>query len=243
MTKFAQFKYVFQWQLSKNADHLIFFAVIQIMVSLGIVVGFSYLYADPQPGALLYLATGAPTIILIMTGLVILPQMTATGKTEGYIEFIRTWPVSRGVIMAADSLVWLLVTIPGITLASVAAHLIFQPGYAVSWTIVPALLLTALASIGVGYGFSYGLPPAGSMALSQVLVFGALMFSPINFPMERLPEWLQTLHQVLPLYHMAEVVRSSMAGTTFSANLTSYLILAAWCIVGYFTSLKILNQN
>src|SRR5699024_6557953 len=126
-----------------------------IIISLGIVVGFHYLIGESNTEATLYLATGAPTLVLIITGLVLLPQQIATSKTEWYHKFLRTWPVNRGVILIADTLIWLIVAIPGIIISIMVAHFMFHPGYDVAWTIVPAFLLLALTTIGVGYGFSY----------------------------------------------------------------------------------------
>lgn len=243
MTTISQFKYVFKMQFLKNSGNLVFFAIIQIMISLGIVIGFTYLFDNPDSNVILFLSTGAPTLILIITGLVILPQQIGNAKAEGYIEFIRTWPVNRGLILGADTLSWLIITIPGIAIATLCAHLMFDPGYDISWTIIPSLLLISLTSIGVGYGFSYALPPQLSAALSQILIFGALMFSPINFPMERLPEWLQTLHHILPLYSMAEVMRASMAVSTFSVDFIHYIKLMIWAVVGFGGAIYILNKK
>ncbi|ASS74009.1 ABC transporter [Tumebacillus algifaecis] len=243
MTVLRQFNYVFQMQFLRNSGNLMFFSIIQIMVSLGIVIGFTYLFDNPEKNTILFLATGAPTLILIITGLVILPQQIANQKTEGYIEFIRTWPVNRGLVLAADTLSWLIITIPGIAISTLVAHYMFDPGYDISWTILPVIILIALTSIGVGYGFSYGLSPLASMALSQVLIFGALMFSPINFPMERLPEWLQTLHHILPLYSMAEVMRASMAQGAFTAGIEHYITLIIWGILGFGGAILILNRK
>ncbi len=243
MSFFKQFKYVFEIQLLRNAGNLVFFAIIQIMISLGIVVGFTYLFSSPEPGTVLYLATGAPIIILVMTGLVILPNQTITAKAEGYIDFIRTWPVNRAAVVLADTVVWFITTFPGLIVSTICAHFIFHPGYDISWTVVPSILLVALTCIGIGYGYSHALPPPGAMALSQIIAFGALMFSPINFPMERLPEWLQVVHHILPLYSMAEVVRASMAASTFTAEIWHYVVLIIWCIIGYGGSIAILNRK
>ncbi|RXZ78688.1 ABC transporter permease [Paenibacillaceae bacterium] len=243
MNVINDFMSVFQMQFRRSSGFIVFFALIQIMLSLGIVIGFTYLMPSPDKDTILYLATGAPTLVLIITGLNIVPQQIAAAKAEGYIEFIRTWPVSRGIIIAADTLLWLLVTIPGIAVASLCAHFIFDPGYAISWTIIPALFLIAVTCIGVGYGFAYALPPNLSLSLSQVIVFGALMFSPINFPVERLPEWLAAVHAVLPLHAMAEVTRASMASSSFTASAGSYMTLAIWCIAGYVGAMLILNSN
>jgi len=239
----SHYKYVFQMQFLRNSGFFVFLTLIQILIAIGIVIGFTYLIPDPSTSSILYLATGAPTIILIMTGLVILPQQIGTSKADGYMEFMRTWPVKRSIILGADTSLWLLITVPGIVVSSFVAHSLYHPGYDISWTVVPALLMIALTSIGVGYGFSYLLPPQASLGLSQVIVFGALMFSPINFPIERLPEWLQTLHGVLPLHSMAEIMRASLASSTFTASMENYIILIVWCVVGYGGAIFILGKK
>jgi len=239
----THYKCVFQMQLIRNAGFFIFITLLQILLSIGIVIGFTYLIPNPDTETILFLATGAPTIILIFTGLVILPQQIGTAKTDGYMEYIRTWPVNRSVILGADTTIWLLITLPGIIVSTIVAHLMFTPGYDISWTVIPALLMIALTSIGVGYGFSYLLSPTASMGISQIVVFGALMFSPVNFPMERLPEWLQSLHEVLPIYSMAEVMRASLAASTFDATLGNYINLMVWCVLGFGGAIFILNRK
>lgn len=243
MNMVDHYKYVFQMQFLRNGGFLIFMALMQILIAIGIVIGFTYMIPDPSTNSILYLATGAPTLILIFTGFVILPQQIGTAKSDGYMEYIRTWPVNRAVILGADTTIWLLITIPGIAVSTIVAHFMFQPGYDISWTVIPALLMIALTSIGVGYGFSYLLSPIASLAISQVTVFGALMFSPINFPMERLPEWLQTLHEILPIYSMAEIMRASMATSTFTASTGNYINLFVWCILGFGGAIYILNKK
>src|SRR5699024_6950421 len=165
MVTFNDFKYVFQMQFNRSFGYLPYYVILQMIISLGIVIGFTYLVGDSNSEAVLYLATGAPTLVLIITGVVFLPQQIASDKTEGYHKFLRTWPVNRGVILVADTLIWLVITIPGIVISTLVAHFMYQPGYDVTWTIVPAVLLIALTSIGIGYGFSYILPPELSMGL------------------------------------------------------------------------------
>ncbi|MFP4698714.1 MAG: ABC transporter permease [Eubacteriales bacterium] len=243
MTAIKQFRYVFAWQLQKNLGFLIFSLLIQALLSAGIVIGFTYLLGNPEPRIVLYLATGAPTLMMITTGLVIVPQQIASAKLGGELDFIRTWPVRRGVIMVTDAIIWLLITIPGIAFAAFVAHILYEPGYAISLTIIPSVLLTGLSAIGIGYGLAYILPPMVTMVISQVLVFGTLMFSPVNYPMENLPEWLQAVHNVLPIHSMAEVIRASLAKNTFTADAKHYIILSIWCVVGFMISLKLLNKR
>ena len=238
----SNFKYICEMQFRRNSGYMIFFALIQIMLSVGILVGFTYLIPENDADSILFLATGAPTLILIMTGIVILPQQIGTDKAEGYHEFSRSWPVRRVVILLADTVLWLLITLPGIVVSSLVANLHYDMAYDISLTIIPVFLLIALTAIGVGYGIAYLFSPNKAQIITQVVVFAALMFSPINFPMERLPQWLQTIHTFLPLHSMAEVMRASLASASFSAGMDNYINLTVWCLLGYGGAIFILNK-
>ncbi len=243
MKALNHFVCIFQIQFLRSSGRLVFFSIIQILISLGIVIGFTYLLPDQNKDSILYLATGAPTLIMVTTGLVLLPQQIGNAKSEGFIDFMRTWPVKRASILITDTFIWLALMIPAIAIGALCAHWIFQPGYDISWTVIPAILLIALTCIGIGYGFSYALSPSNSLMLSQLIVFGALMFSPINFPIERLPEWLQLLHSILPLHSMAEVMRASLAASSFTTSAGHYINLLIWSIIGYGGAILILNRK
>lgn len=230
-------------QFFRSSGPLIFFVPMLILISLGVSFGFTFMFADMDANTMLYLATGAPTIILIMTGLVILPQQNSAAKTAGYIEFLRTLPIKRVNIMIADIIIWLCIALPGFVISMLVTHFVFEPGYSLSFTIIPAFLLVSVTCIAIGYGFSFALAPHVTSMLSSILMFAALMFSPINFPIENLPDWLQTVHRVLPLYPMANVMRASLASTTYTAYAWEYAKLVLWCVAGLALSISILNRT
>ena len=82
-----------------------------------------------------------------------------------------------------------------------------------------------------------------AMLLTQVLVIGVLVFSPINFPAERLPEWLQSVHAVLPVQAMGEVIRGSLAADTFPLTAGPFMLLTAWCAAALALSYLTLRRR
>ncbi|HKG18157.1 MAG TPA: ATP-binding cassette domain-containing protein [Candidatus Limnocylindrales bacterium] len=77
-------------------------------------------------------------------------------------------------------------------------------------------------------------PDAGiANLITQVLVVFVLMFSPLNFPPERLPDWLAAIHSVLPIQAMGEVIRGTVAGNAFPMAVGPFLLLGAWCAVAF----------
>lgn len=244
MSFFNQYKQILRLQSARVFSTLIVFTVLQIIIALGVAIGFTYLNGDPNnKQSLLYLATGAPTIVLLMTGLVMLPYQVCSARLEGHGEFLRTLPVNRAAIVLADATIWFLVTIPGIIISILATHFMFDPGFSVSLGVIPIYIVSALTSIGIGYGFAYAMPPMLAMALSQVLAFIVLMFSPVNFPMSRLPEWLQAVHQVLPIDALAQLMRSMLAEGAFAFSWVALAKAAAWCVFGFWLAIRILNRK
>jgi ABC-2 type transport system permease protein len=79
--------------------------------------------------------------------------------------------------------------------------------------------------------------------LTQVLVVFVLMFSPLNFPASRLPEWLATIHRVLPIQAMGEVIRGTVASNVFPLTIEPFLVLGAWCVAGFGVTYWSLNRR
>lgn len=52
---------------------------------------------------------------------------------------------------------------------------------------MPGLLLVARSASSVGYAIASVLPQMAANVISQLLVVFVLMFSPLNFPVDRLP--------------------------------------------------------
>lgn len=108
--------------------------------------------------------------------------------------------------------------------------------YDLDLTISPLVLVAAPLVVTVasaaGYAFAHGLPnPRITHILTQLLIFVIVMFSPISFPVERLPGWLEAIRQWLPPQHAAVVMRGTLTeGLTEEALLPSFAILVAWAV-------------
>jgi hypothetical protein len=55
------------------------------------------------------------------------------------------------------------------------------------------------------------------------------MFSPLNFPADRLPDWLAAVHRVLPFQAMGEVVRGTLCVGHLPAG--GHGVRAPWRVV------------
>jgi ABC-2 type transport system permease protein len=232
-----------KWQTLRLQSFLPLAIVVQVLFAFGIVVGYPLLFPEIDETTILFLATGAPAITLITMGLVALPQVVAQAKTEGSLEYMRSLPVPRMVYLVADLTVWLAMVLPGVVFAVAIGSWAFDLALSVSLAIVPAVLLVATTAAAVGYAMASLLPPMIAVLLTQVLVIGVLIFSPINFPAERLPEWMQSVHAVLPVEAMGEVIRGSLAADTFPLTIDPFVLLTGWCVVSLGLSYLTLRRR
>lgn len=220
-----------QWQFRRNSDSMVLLVLVQALLATTTVLGYKMLIGDVSVEMGRFLATGAPTVTLIMVGLVMTPQQVAQSKTEGTFDWMRTLPVPRILFLIADLVMWTLIALPGMVLGVFIGAWQFGITLSVAPSIVPAALLVSLTAAAVGYGLAVTAKPTVAQLVSQTLIFVVLLFSPISYPASRMPEWLQRVHEWLPIEPMADLMRATLDSQTFSVSARSVLVLVAWCIL------------
>ena len=243
MSLVRSYRLLVQWQARRLKGFLPLAIVVQGLFAFGIVAGYPLLFPQIDQTTILYLATGAPAITLLAMGLVAVPQMVAQARTEGSLDYMRSLPIPRVVYLLADLSIWVVIVIPGVVFAVAVAALRFGLQLDVSPLVVPAMALVVLTAASVGYALAALLPPMVAQMLTQVLVVFILMFSPLNFPAERLPSWLAAIHSVLPIEAMGEIVRGTLAGSTFPIPAGAFALVAAWCAVSFGITMVVLERR
>lgn len=241
----ATFGLLVRWTLASIGTTMVpIIVVVQTLLAIGIVIGFGLLIPSMEQATATFLSTGAPTVLLMTVGLVILPQAVATAKANGTFAYLRSLPVPRPMLLLSELTVWSVVALPGIAGALLAAWWRYDLTYAFDWLVlIPTSLMIILTATAVGYGIAVGLPQALAMVVSQILVFFVLLFSPITFPASQLPGWFQTVHDYLPMQAAADAMRAGLVSGTFTTGRRDLLVLAAWCVVGLTVSLRALSRR
>jgi ABC-2 type transport system permease protein len=231
------------WQARRMKGFLPLGIVVQTLLALGIMAGYPLLFPAMDRTTILYIATGGPAVSLITIGLVAVPQLVSQAKTEGTLDYIRALPIPRLVYLLADLTVWLVCVVPGVVFSVLVASIRFGLDLEVSILVVPAVLLVVLTATSVGYALASLLPPMLAQMLSQVLVVFILMFSPLNFPADRMPDWLAAIHSVLPIQAMGEAMRGTLASNAFPVTTGAFLLLGAWCVVSFAASGLVMTRR
>ena len=241
----AAYGLLLRWQLARIGTVMLpIVIVVQALIAVGIVIGFGFLIPDIEPASALFLATGAPTVLLLTVGLVLVPQQVSAARTDGTFAYLRALPLPRVMLLLADLTVWVLVALPGLAIALLVAWLRYDLALALDWPVlVSGALLTVVTATAVGYAIAVALPRMLAVAVSQVLVFFVLLFSPITFPAGQLPGWFQALHRVLPMQAAADTLRAGLAAGTFPTHGRDLVVLGAWCVLGVAVSVRVLTRR
>ncbi len=228
-----------RWTLAQTGPMLPFVIAVEALLAAGIIIGFGFLIPDIDTASAQFLSTGAPTVLLMVVGLVIVPMGVAQARASGTFTYLRSQPVPRPLLLLADLTVWLAVAVPSIAVAVVVAQLRYGFGYAFDWPLlIPSAVLAALAAAAVGYAIAVVLPPLLTQIVTQVLVFFVMLFSPVTFPARQLPQWFQTVHDWLPFRPAADLLRAGLLSDSYTASGRDLAVLVVWCILGLAISVR-----
>ena len=127
-----------KWQALSSRAILPLSLVVQIMIAVGFIIGIGFFYPDMTTETAKFLTTGAPTITLLMVGLVMVPQMVAMQRSAGSFDYFWSLPVPRLVYVAADATIWTLMSLPGVVVSLVLGAFYFDFSLELSWLAIPA---------------------------------------------------------------------------------------------------------
>jgi ABC-2 type transport system permease protein len=229
----ANLRLMLRWELSSLRLMLPVTIAVQLLFGAGLTIGFGLLLPDISPLAATYLVTGAAAMTLILVGLTIGPQFISGHKQRGTYEFLWSLPTPRSAATAAWFVVTLIFGLPAFVATLLVGSWRYDLELSVSLvSLVPAVLLVVFTATMLGYALAHAVPsPMVVMGLTQVLIFAVVGFSPINYPADRLPEWLQQVHAWMPFESMGQVVRAALTDGIVTDIARPHVVLGVWASV------------
>ncbi|MDR9796554.1 ABC transporter permease [Aeribacillus pallidus] len=239
---FIKFWGLVRWSLIRHKYLLPAFTIIQAAFALAIVYGLALLIPEINESAAIYLSSGSISLGIIAVGCVLAPQIANTSKQDGLFAYQRTLPVGRSAILLADIIIWCIASLPGVFMGCLAAILRFDITLTITPLSIAIILIAQITMICIGFAIAYLLPPNAMALATQLIMIGGLLFSPITYPMDRLPEWTTYIHQYLPFVPTTDLLRSTLFNFgTFS--FVDLFVIIIWAIVGFIVSLITLSRR
>jgi len=232
-----------KWQALSSQTVLPLTLIVQLMIAAGFIIGIGFFYPEMTSETAKYLTTGAPTITLLMIGLVLVPQMVAISRSAGTFEYMWSLPVPRLVYVAADATVWVLVSLPGVILSLILGAVYFDFSLELSWLAIPAVLLISLTGVFIGYSIAHSVPkPELATLATQVIVFLIMLFSPVMYPASQLPGWMEAIHKFFPVMYMADLSRGTLTDLNVDLG-RAFAVVGAWCVLGLILTALLVRRR
>jgi ABC-2 type transport system permease protein len=221
----------FDWGRSRQYAPLMI--IVQLLMGAGMAVMYGFFYPEISETTALYITTGVPTLALVPLGLLMVPGAVGDMRMEGTFDVVWSLPTPRSAQAGATFTLFTLLALPGTVLALVVAAWRYDVSLDLSPVLVPAVLLSAVMAVVVGFGMALAIEnPMVTNLITNALMFVVLLFSPIVYPASNLPDWLAAAHQVLPFESMATAIRAGLTDGLVTGTGTAFVVLGLWTSFG-----------
>lgn len=210
--KFArEFWYMLRLHLLMHRGFIWIMGIVSMAFPVGFVLGMNYLVPDLTTSTATYITIGSATQASITLALIGLPQMVAESRHFGRIDYFMSLPVSREAFLLAMTAEAMMLAVPGIILALVLGGWYYDLSLHFDPLVIAVVLLSMLSMAGVGMAMAILVPYMQLVnALTQLLIFYFIFFSPVLLPAEQLPEVLQWTAKLLPPGYAADAMRATL---------------------------------
>lgn len=240
----SSFRNMLRFEFARARTYLVLALIIQIFMGGGMAFMYGFYFGDVPETVKTFIVTGIPALALIPVGFVLVPASIMTHKLRDTYDFAWSLPVPRMASAAATFVLYTSLAIPGTLVSLLIAHLKYSVPLDVSWSIVPAVLLTSLMATSVGYAFAVAIPdPRMTNLITNMVIFLVLLFSPIVVQINQFPEWWAAVHRVLPFYHMANVIRAALSSGLVDDLARSWLILGVWTTLSWLLAAWVIGRR
>ncbi|HGL8721067.1 ABC transporter permease [Streptococcus agalactiae] len=240
--RLSKFGGLVKWSLLRHKFYIPVFVVVQIILSFAVIYGFLFITNATNQAEKFYLSTGAMAINVIAVTCVLAPQIISEAKQNGIYDYQKTLPISRIEILMSDLLIWGLLCLPGILSSILISKFGFGLEVSIGLNSTLSVLLIIFSLLSVGFAIAYILPPNLVSLVTQLIMIGGLLFSPILYAADRLPSWMITLYDYLPFVPSSQIIRSSIFQLE-NVSIQNFIVLITWSCLGFILSLTILSRR
>jgi ABC-2 type transport system permease protein len=213
--------------------------VVTLAIPLGILVFFTEVDAVNTTLAhpVDFLVPGVLALAVMSTAMVSLGIATGYERRYGVLKRLGSTPLTRAGLLSAKT-----VTVVGFEAVQCAA--IVLTGIALGWDptggLVPAvglLLLGTIAFAGIGMLLAGTLRAEANLAVANGLFLVLLFLGGMAYPLDRLPDALETVAKALPAAALSETLRGVLdTGASFPTG--ELVVLVIWAVAAPLAAAK-----
>lgn len=171
---------------------------------------------------------GLMGVVLTMTMVMITGLAITRERERGTMENLLSMPTKPFEVMIGKVLPYILVGFIQVVLILLASHLLFNvPVYGNIPMLFVSALVFIVANLAMGITFStLAQNQLQAVQLSFFFFLPSLLLSGFMFPFRGMPQWAQSIGEMLPLTHFLRIVR----GIMLKGNGVEEVVLQLWQI-------------
>ena len=159
---------------------------------------------------------------------------------KGVIRKLCTTPITRIDWILSNVLYQFLLAVLSTAVMLLVSYVVFKVNLAINAWLVVFIALDVFSFVGLGMILTRVAREAESAAAAaDALMFPMMFLSGTFFPVEMMPEFLQTFARVLPLYYVNEGLRAAMVSVDHAAALECALTIGAFAAVVFVLGIMI----
>lgn len=204
-----------------------------LVLILGLIFGND---PNPQFGGRGYIDATLPafaSVVLALTGLLILPVNQLILRESGALRRLRLTPLRPTVFIAADLTVNFIVGLIGIVAAFAVGRVVF--GVTPQGNLILILLAAALgllAFLALGYTLSGLYPSSGAATgIGNVLMILLMLTSGAFVPLAVMPEGVRTIMEFSPVRYFVQLMEGVWEGEAWSQLLLPTGVLVGMALI------------
>ena len=200
--------------------------------------------AELTPEVTSFVATGLPifaTILIALSNVLSLTAIISIYREGGILKRLKATPLRPQTILTTHVVVKLLLTAVTLLLLVAAGKSFYTAEVEVHpLSFAAAMLLTTVSLMSIGFVIASVVPTARfAQPIGSVILYPMLAFSGLFYPLEVLPEPLQTFANLLPLTHAVGLLQGIWTGGAWSHHWVQVAALVANFLVCTVVSGKI----
>ena len=150
------------------------------------------------------------------------------------LKRLQATPLRRWQLVGSNVLMRLLIAVVQTAIIIGVGSAFFDVQISGSWLLIGGfVLLGSLAFIALGYVIaSFASSEESANGMTSVVQFPLMFLSGTFFPIDAMPDALQTVARALPLTYLGDALRQVMVdGTPFSPLWVCFVVLVGWLVV------------
>ncbi len=159
-------------------------------------------------------------------------NMNAELRQKGILRKLATTPITRTDWLVSSILYQLILSVISTAAILVVSYAVFDVRLHIGVWLPVIIVVEVIAFVGIGMLLTpFAKEAESASAVANAFLFPMMFLSGTFFPVEMMPDFLQTFAKLLPLYYVNEALRASMIFVDDAAMFRSAGVTAVFAAI------------